>query len=318
MAASVSEHARGTAFSQRANSETFQSPIYEKINHKDREFPVLLHISYLDSHINRVLTHWHEEAEILFVLEGEANCICNLETQLIKPGDVVYIGPNCLHTFENITSECVYECMLVNMDFIRPSCFSGANTPASFVTSEPEVVLPIKNIVEEIYQQKPWYQSVVQGQLITALAHMGRIAALQAQSAPHASKHFNEVRLAIEYIHEHFKEKITIEDICSVVGFSKTYFSERFHQATGKSIIEYINHFRCQYASHLLTIGKYSIGECADMSGFHSVSYFTRKYKQIYGRLPSEAKRQDMPLPDKTISQNPCSDSVSLHHTWFV
>ena len=83
-----------------------------------------------------------------------------------------------------------------------------------------------------------------------------------------------------------------MEDICADINFSKSYFSRNFRQITGKTIVDFINELRLNYAYHLIQLNKYTISQCAEKSGFQNVSYFTKLYQRHFGLLPSKTAQQ--------------------------
>ena len=54
--------------------------------------------------------------------------------------------------------------------------------------------------------------------------------------------------------------------------------------------MEYIHYVRCNNARSLLASGKYNLTQCAQRSGFGSLSYFSRVYKKVMGAAPSVQK----------------------------
>ena len=103
----------------------------------------------------------------------------------------------------------------------------------------------------------------------------------------------SHVKQAITYIKYHYFEEISVEDILKHVGFSRAYFSREFKRNTGVSLVTYLNMVRCRQAQILLSQKYYSISQIASMCGFNNASYFTKTYKKIMGRLPSETIEED-------------------------
>ncbi len=102
------------------------------------------------------------------------------------------------------------------------------------------------------------------------------------------------VKKVILYLRENFRKKITMNEICNHVGFSKYYVCHMFKSATGRSVMEYVLNLRCSYARHLLETGEYNISESARQSGFSDVSYFAKMFKRQIGRLPSEIRVESL------------------------
>lgn len=95
-------------------------------------------------------------------------------------------------------------------------------------------------------------------------------------------------RLAREYIHENLKNKITIADICSALGCSKTSLLSSFKREFGTTVNAYVTKKRLESARHMLASGVMSINEVAHASGFADQSYFSKVFSTEYGMPPSE------------------------------
>ena len=96
------------------------------------------------------------------------------------------------------------------------------------------------------------------------------------------------VKETISYLQEHFLEQITIDKLCAAIGYSKFYLCHSFKKMTGSTIIQYTNFLKCQHARSLLLDGNCNVSESAALSGFKNDSYFTKTYKAVFGRLPSD------------------------------
>lgn len=61
-----------------------------------------------------------------------------------------------------------------------------------------------------------------------------------------------------------------------------------FKKYTGHTIVEYRNMKRMEYSAMLLATQKFSVTQVASQVGITSFSYFSKKFKEYYGVLPSE------------------------------
>ena len=132
------------------------------------------------------------------------------------------------------------------------------------------------------------YEIIVEGEVISLLAYLNRISDSPDDTKKKKHKQFDKIRAAIEYLHLNIKNEIAVEDVCEAVGLGTAQLSRLFVTYTGKTMIDYLNHVRCQYARNLFLTGNYSVRKCAEMCGFNNMSYFARKYRQIYGETLSE------------------------------
>lgn len=98
----------------------------------------------------------------------------------------------------------------------------------------------------------------------------------------------NDVRL---YLHTHYNEKMTLEDICRRFYFSISTFTRNFKKETNQSMIQYINSVRVQEAKKLLLDADSSVTDIALEVGFSDVATFNKTFKKITGMAPLKYKK---------------------------
>ena len=93
---------------------------------------------------------------------------------------------------------------------------------------------------------------------------------------------------AMKYIHDHYAEDISLQDVADVMGYSDVYFCKLFKQNFGKSFIVYLNEYRIEKAKQLLENPLINIKDICYKSGYRDANYFTRVFKRQTGKTPSE------------------------------
>ena len=88
------------------------------------------------------------------------------------------------------------------------------------------------------------------------------------------------LRPVVEYIGEHYGEKIYIETLSDMITVSPDYFTKMFKESIGKTPIDYINGIRVNHALALLTESDISVNDISDMLGFSNPNYFHKIFKQ--------------------------------------
>lgn len=94
------------------------------------------------------------------------------------------------------------------------------------------------------------------------------------------------LRPALEYIEEHYKEKMHIETLCEKINVSPDYFTKIFRESMGKTPIDYINAIRTNRAMKLLSDTEMSMSEIAEDIGFCNSNYFHKIFKQYMTTSP--------------------------------
>ncbi len=90
------------------------------------------------------------------------------------------------------------------------------------------------------------------------------------------------------YLNEHYKEKITLDNLCFLFGTNKTTICNNFKNAYGDTIIGYINKLRIKKAKSLMREGDLNLTQLSAATGFSSIHYFSKTFKAIDGHSPSQ------------------------------
>lgn len=98
------------------------------------------------------------------------------------------------------------------------------------------------------------------------------------------------VRLVIEYIENHYNERITLDKLSKSTNLSSSYLSSLIKKETGLSLAENINKIRVDASKKILLKSNVNITELSAMVGFAYSNHFARIFKQFTGMTPSEFK----------------------------
>jgi AraC family transcriptional regulator len=102
-----------------------------------------------------------------------------------------------------------------------------------------------------------------------------------------------QLKKVIEFIGKNFDEKLTLTQLSNVACFSKYHFHRLFTAYTGLSLQQYIRWLRLKRAAHQLIVDKdKTIIEIAINAGFESHEAFSRAFKQVCGKSPSEFRSE--------------------------
>ncbi|KAF1299067.1 hypothetical protein BAU15_00020 [Enterococcus sp. JM4C] len=95
-----------------------------------------------------------------------------------------------------------------------------------------------------------------------------------------------EINRCINYISDHFREKLSVGDIAEYIGYSPEYLSTKFKKVTGKNLPQFINEKRVNEAQRQLALSDRPISDISEQLSFSSQSYFQKIFKQIVGMTP--------------------------------
>lgn len=96
------------------------------------------------------------------------------------------------------------------------------------------------------------------------------------------------IKKAVQYIHDNYNKKISLEDIAGFVGISKYYFSVLFKKEQGITFSSYLNSVRIEKAKQLLKNPHTTINDAVYEVGFNDSQYFSKTFKKYVGMTVTE------------------------------
>ena len=114
-------------------------------------------------------------------------------------------------------------------------------------------------------------------------------AQLQTVSEQHWQK-AEQLKPALEYIEQHYSQRITLETLAKLTGFSPKYFCRYFRTIVHRSPIDYLNCYRVECAAHLLATTDMNVAEAAVHCGFSDSSAFIKQFRKYKDTTPKQYK----------------------------
>lgn len=147
------------------------------------------------------------------------------------------------------------------------------------------------------YELEQTYESGVDDQtsLQELMAHttQGLLALSQRYRAFLDNGRSRPIWLVIAYIQEHYKDKITLDDLARCADRNPQYISAVFSRECGLSIGEYITSLRVEEAKRLLRSTNIPIGDIAQTVGYQDPKYFSRIFRKQTGLYPRAYRQAD-------------------------
>src|SRR5262249_50818947 len=113
-----------------------------------------------------------------------------------------------------------------------------------------------------------------------------------------AKKSNGYVHRALEFIHAHYSEPLSVEQLASDLGLDRKYLSAIVKEAKGVPPQQYLLHYRMRKACALLRDSDFSVGEIARSVGYSDALLFSKMFKRTIGSSPSEYRNSDQELAD--------------------
>ena len=88
---------------------------------------------------------------------------------------------------------------------------------------------------------------------------------------------------AVQYMQEHFREKITLPEVAEKIYVSQWHLSTLLNRYMGKNFSEVLNSIRIEKAKELMKDPSLRLADIAEMVGFLDVAHFSRVFKKLTG-----------------------------------
>ena len=252
-----------------------------------------------DTHFRIIL---HSTIEIYRIISGECLMDVQSETLHCTKGDFIMILPNIVHSFYlNKKSDCTFK--HVHFD---PNMFSN-------IILENEGVYPITLMHAVLFSSQFYYRFSADDVIDSTLDKLISLYPDSDGLFPAANinislinlmlyildhtkpaHHFSNPQLqnsyvayTLNYIAEHYTEKIIQEDIASQLHISVRYLSKLFKAHIGITLSSYINVYRINHSISLMQNTKLSLTEIALQSGFTNSQHYSKVFRDCVNTTPS-------------------------------
>ncbi|QHW31279.1 helix-turn-helix transcriptional regulator [Paenibacillus rhizovicinus] len=232
--------------------------------------------------------HGHTCYELVYYNEGTGTTCLLDEAHAYKPGAYAIIAAGTLHD-ERRTEDTDVTCAGFRL--------TGKETQLQEGLFEDREDKPLQQLLQamltEMQEQRPYYPDKLNYLLSMIVIEHQRHAQVSAfkESADH-------LHYARAFIDENFNQKITVEELAEMVGYSYHHFRHLFKTKFGRSPIAYLLNKRIQRASHLLLHSTLSVTAIAEECGFSNDAQFSTLFKREQGDPPRLFRQ-------KRLSQTP-------------
>ena len=103
-----------------------------------------------------------------------------------------------------------------------------------------------------------------------------------------ASVHYGKIEAIVDMMRENCDKSYSLDELCKISGLSSSHFRMLFKEMTGLSVVQFQNRLRMDRAKDLILSGSCNVTEAASAVGFSNVYYFSRLFRKLTGKNPSE------------------------------
>ncbi len=249
--------------------------------------------------------HYHPEIELVYINGGSGKRQIGSHISYYTGGDLILIGSNLPHCgFSDGTSGSKRETIIqLKSDFMgddflnKPEMAAVRNLfkmASGGLAFGPQSQVEIGALMEKMEAQGEFDRFITLLRVLDKLSKATDFRVLNGEGyALHAEVKDNDrVNIIFDYVRNHFKEQISLDEIADQVSMTKTAFCRYFKKVTNKTFVQFVNEYRLVHASRLLAEQPISITEVCYESGFNNFSHFNKLFKGYTGQNPSEYRYQ--------------------------
>lgn len=248
--------------------------------------------------------HAHSYYEMFYLISGGCDLFIKNNVYHLTPGNITFIPADTLHR-TSYSNAALHECVSIeftqsylselvaefgtvwlqshlfsNIFYLPEDCRSDINAMLSLILAEHQSSDIFSNCMLKMY-----FQTLV----VRILRYINDASILIVNNNTRATD--EALQIAVDYINEHFKNNITLDDMAELLHLNPSYFSKKFKSANGLGFKEYLNNVRINHSEKLLLETGMSITEIAFECGYDNSNYYGDAFKKVNGVSPSTFRK---------------------------
>nr|MBQ4317699.1 AraC family transcriptional regulator [Clostridia bacterium] len=280
----------------------------EQIPHTATEFPITYYHDELESLPDRAgPLHWHPDFEIATAASGVLDYQVGQQHITLEPGDSVFVNGNLLHGIRQLSGDVpdpmpniVFSGVLISGE--NGTIYKKYILPISQCDTMPFIVFrhdnaahgEVNRLIHEIYRLMSECGYLYELAVQRCISRIFEYILSNFDTLPRSEtvrvqiKSQIRFRKMLAYIYEHYAESVTLEDIADAANVSRSEAGRCFNTYMGCSPIDALIRHRLHTAHRMLSEKTLTLQEVSFACGFNSVSYFSRRFRDLYGYAPGQ------------------------------
>lgn len=241
-------------------------------------------------------SHWHRSLEISYIEKAEVILQIG-ENEYPIEDDFTCINSGVVHSLRcrrfDHTSSCIV--LLFSYEFLKQYCPEIDHI--YFDLNRNKDHEPLKRLytkLKEVYlKEEPYAYLDVTACLLEILGLLMREYRVEKDDIKfRSSKKQEEIKLVLTYLHEHYQEDISLNDMAKQYHMSKEHFSRQFHHYIGKTFRDYLASYRLYKAYEDIIHSEKSIQDIALIHGFVNVRSLIQQFTKTYHDTPMQYRKK--------------------------
>ncbi len=253
--------------------------------------------------------HNHPEYEINLIMRASGNRIVGDKMEKYQDYDLVLLGPYLTHAWDGADTDkqkhpethtvvLQFGEKLFQNNFLSKKAFQAIKMMLSYSVRGIEFYGETRALVME-QMLKLVHLDAFEGAIsflnilqILATSNENRFVASAGYSSKIPSPENKRMDRVYEFIMDNYQDKITLQEVASMINMSESAFSHFFKKSTKRSFSKFLTDTRLGEACKLLLETQDSVSEICFSCGYSNLSNFNRLFKKYKGMTPVEYRRQ--------------------------
>lgn len=290
-------------------------PDNDQLWYYTHEFPLLseydVECIFHRNYHNRM--HYHDYYEINLVTDGDGLHYFDTRRFHVRKGDFFVIPTHVKHGYIDLGGLDVIH-LLVTQKFIDDNCtaFFDNKEYYSLFKFDPllkmhyafdfqpnisgvdfdEAVFYCKNIVKQQHALARESERIIKSNTLAFLFLVFRCYREYTSNTKIENSYYGTMQSVMQYLSAHYAEKIDVDVLASLSGYSRSNFFRFFKKMTGMPPAEFIDFYRVNAAREMLARGDKNLTDIAVDCGFYDSSHFIRVFKRFTGLTPKRYRSE--------------------------
>jgi AraC-like DNA-binding protein/mannose-6-phosphate isomerase-like protein (cupin superfamily) len=256
-----------------------------------QRFPSLLYVT--NAHYSQEWgsqLHSHTCSEMFFITGGNGAFLIREGRFPVAINDLVVVDPGVPHT-ETSQNGSPMEYVVLGVEGLEAAP-GGSGYALLHLFAEDAVSSCLRTLVQESRDPRSGCDQICQRLLEIVLLRLRRRDDFALSSgAPSVPGISRECSLVRQYIDNHFKENLSLDQLAELAHVNKYYLAHSFRREYNTSPISYLISRRIRESRFLLAETDHTLSQIAQILGFSSLSYFSQSFRRIEGMSPMEYRR---------------------------
>lgn len=249
-----------------------------------------------------VLPHYHNELEIIYIINGNLYVTAGTHNFSLYSGDIVIFNANEIHSTKTSNDYTTAYVLQISNSFVKTICncsqdyYFSVPLLSSDSTSKEERanIFQLQETIREFFtaseNDTAYGYIYLQSILCKIIYHLCE-KHIDCQSVINY-KEFKRITDIEAFLNNRYTEPVSLLDISDHMGLSPTYFSKYFRRTFGVTFCHYLCSLRLKKAHEDLVATNDPLLHISEKNGFANYQLFTSSFKEAYGCTPSQYRRE--------------------------